>query len=108
MDKAPAHVGALHYYIHAVESVDPRRGEVAADRLRGLTPGFVLVPQSGNPARLLVVSRSERGVYNGARYLRDFLVDGRSGDLPWVSTNPLGSTKRMIVPRRPEARTVSG
>ena len=39
MEKAPAHVGALHYYIHAVESVDPRRGEIAADRLRGLTPG---------------------------------------------------------------------
>ncbi len=35
----PKHVGALHYYIHAVEAADPRRAEAAADRLRGLTPG---------------------------------------------------------------------
>jgi tetratricopeptide (TPR) repeat protein len=35
----PAHEGALHYYIHAVEAVDAKRGVAAADRLRGLTPG---------------------------------------------------------------------
>lgn len=39
MRKDPKHVGALHYYIHAVESVDADRGLQAADRLRGLTPG---------------------------------------------------------------------
>jgi len=33
------HEGALHYYIHIVESVDARRGEKAADLLRGLAPG---------------------------------------------------------------------
>jgi tetratricopeptide (TPR) repeat protein len=33
------HEGALHYYIHAVEPVDARRGERAADLLRGLAPG---------------------------------------------------------------------
>ena len=33
------HEGALHYYIHAVEPVDPGRGEKAADLLRGLAPG---------------------------------------------------------------------
>lgn len=34
----PQHEGALHYYIHAVEAVDPRRGEKAADALRDLAP----------------------------------------------------------------------
>lgn len=35
----PRHMGALHYYIHAVEAVQPERGERAADLLRGLAPG---------------------------------------------------------------------
>ena len=36
----PLHPGANHLYIHAVEaSLDPRRAEAAADRLRGLMPG---------------------------------------------------------------------
>ena len=49
----------------------------AAERLHSLDEqGFILMPQSGNPARLLVVGRGERGVYNGARYLREFLIDG--------------------------------
>ncbi|MBR9980308.1 MAG: hypothetical protein KFF50_04700, partial [Desulfatitalea sp.] len=39
MQRDPAHEGALHYYIHAVESIDADRGLAAADRLRGLTPG---------------------------------------------------------------------
>jgi tetratricopeptide (TPR) repeat protein len=39
IERDPHHEGALHYYIHAVESVDPDRGEKAADLLRGLTPG---------------------------------------------------------------------
>jgi len=33
------HEGALHYYIHAVEAVDARRGEAAADVLATLAPG---------------------------------------------------------------------
>ena len=39
IEQDPHHEGALHYYIHAVESVDPARGEEAADLLRGLAPG---------------------------------------------------------------------
>jgi tetratricopeptide (TPR) repeat protein len=39
LERDPRHEGALHYYIHAVESVDPRRGERAADALRDLAPG---------------------------------------------------------------------
>ncbi len=35
----PAHPGALHLYIHAVEARDPERAVAAADRLRPLMPG---------------------------------------------------------------------
>lgn len=34
----PGHVGANHYYIHAVEEFYPERGEPAADRLATLAP----------------------------------------------------------------------
>jgi len=39
LHRDPEHEGALHYYIHAVEAVDPSRGAAAADRLRPLAPG---------------------------------------------------------------------
>ncbi|MCX4247305.1 hypothetical protein OEB96_42215 [Paraliomyxa miuraensis] len=40
LDRAPDHVGANHYYIHAVEaSKHPERAEAAADRLGRLLPG---------------------------------------------------------------------
>ncbi len=36
----PGHIGAIHYYIHAVEaSPDPQRAEAFADRLGELAPG---------------------------------------------------------------------
>ena len=38
MATAPDHVGANHYYIHAVEEFYPDKGEAAADRLAPLTP----------------------------------------------------------------------
>ncbi len=39
LQKNPDHIGALHYYIHAVEaSPEPARAEVYADRLAKLTP----------------------------------------------------------------------
>ncbi len=39
IDRDPDHIGALHYYIHAVEARHPERGEASADRLAGLAPG---------------------------------------------------------------------
>ncbi len=39
LERDPHHEGALHYYIHAVESVDAERGLKAADQLTGLAPG---------------------------------------------------------------------
>jgi len=38
LEQEPKHVGANHYYIHAVEEFTPERGEVAADRLATLAP----------------------------------------------------------------------
>jgi len=38
LEDAPDHVGANHYYIHAVEEFFPEKGEAAADRLAPLTP----------------------------------------------------------------------
>ncbi|KRG44878.1 hypothetical protein ARC78_03450 [Stenotrophomonas pictorum JCM 9942] len=36
----PRHIGAMHYYIHAIEaSPDPKRGEPYADTLAALAPG---------------------------------------------------------------------
>jgi len=38
--RAPEHIGAMHYYIHAVEaSENPARAEGYADKLGGLVPG---------------------------------------------------------------------
>lgn len=39
VDRAPRHPGALHYYVHTVESRHPERGEAHADSLAGLMPG---------------------------------------------------------------------
>lgn len=39
LERNPDHPGANHYYIHAVEAVEPERALDAADRLRGLVPG---------------------------------------------------------------------
>jgi tetratricopeptide (TPR) repeat protein len=39
LERDPTHIGALHYYIHLIEPVDPKRAEPSADRLRGLAPG---------------------------------------------------------------------
>lgn len=44
--------------------------------------GFACVPIIRNGVtRMCVVGRSPRGVYNGAVYLRDFLIDGPAGSL---------------------------
>jgi hypothetical protein len=38
LDRTPLHVGANHYYIHAVEEYYPEKAEPAADRLGDLAP----------------------------------------------------------------------
>jgi len=39
LDAEPGHPGANHFYIHAVEAVQPERAVKAAERLAGLMPG---------------------------------------------------------------------
>ncbi len=39
LERDPNHPGANHLYIHAVEAVRPKQGEVIADRLGNLVPG---------------------------------------------------------------------
>lgn len=39
MERDPDHPGANHFYIHAVEAVDPERAVAAAERLASLMPG---------------------------------------------------------------------
>ena len=39
LEKQPDHPGACHYYIHAVEAVQPEKATAAADTLRTLVPG---------------------------------------------------------------------
>lgn len=44
--------------------------------------GFVCFPEkSGGVSRMFVVGRTARGVFNGAVYVRDFLVDGSTENL---------------------------
>ena len=44
--------------------------------------GFLCIPiTQGSVTWMCVVSRSLRGVYNGAIYLRDFMIDGSAGNL---------------------------
>ncbi|WP_428940039.1 DUF4838 domain-containing protein [Fontivita pretiosa] len=44
--------------------------------------GFAIIPLDDHGvSRLLIVSRSARGVYNGAQYLADFLIDGPRSEL---------------------------
>ncbi len=38
LERSPDHVGANHYYIHAVEEYFPEKAETAADRLGGIAP----------------------------------------------------------------------
>jgi len=39
LERNPAHPGACHYYIHAVEAVEPEKAIPCAERLAGLMPG---------------------------------------------------------------------
>lgn len=52
-------------------------------RVEFLDPqGFVCVPvRRGDMSYMCIVARSARGVYNGAVYLREFLIDGRADNL---------------------------
>lgn len=57
--------------------------------------GFACVPLKRSAGRqVLVVSRTPRGVFNGATYLRDFLLDGSKDGLA-VTEEPVLKTPQM-------------
>ncbi len=73
----PDHPGANHFYIHAVEPVDPERAIGAAERLAGLMPGAGhLVHMPGHiyvrVGRYLdVIKANEHAVHADETYIRD-------------------------------------
>lgn len=77
MRAAPDHPGANHFYIHAVEAVDPQRAVPVAERLAGLMPGaghlvhmpghiYVRVGRYADAIRA-----NEHAVHADERYLAD-------------------------------------
>jgi tetratricopeptide (TPR) repeat protein len=73
----PDHPGANHFYIHAVEPVDPERAVGAAERLAGLMPGAGhLVHMPGHiyvrVGRYLdVIDANQHAVHADETYIRD-------------------------------------
>jgi tetratricopeptide (TPR) repeat protein len=77
MATSPDHPGANHFYIHAVEAVDPERALAAAQRLAGLMPGAGhLVHMPGHiyvrVGRYLdAIRANEHAVHADEAYIRD-------------------------------------
>ena len=73
----PNHPGANHFYIHAVEAVDPERAVDAAERLAGLMPGAGhLVHMPGHiyvrlGRYLDAIEANEHAVHADETYIRD-------------------------------------
>jgi tetratricopeptide (TPR) repeat protein len=73
----PDHPGANHFYIHAVEAVQPERAVAAAERLAGLMPGAGhLVHMPGHiyirVGRYLdAIAANEHAVHADETYIRD-------------------------------------
>lgn len=77
MGEYPDHPGANHFYIHAVEAVDPERAVPMAERLAGLMPGAGhLVHMPGHiyvrVGRYLdAIRANEHAVHADESYIRD-------------------------------------
>jgi tetratricopeptide (TPR) repeat protein len=73
----PRHPGANHFYIHAVEAVQPARAVAAAERLATLMPGAGHVVHM--PAHIYIrvgryldaITANEHAVHADERYIRD-------------------------------------
>lgn len=77
IERAPNHPGANHFYIHAVEAVDPERAVSAAERLAGLMPGAGHLVHM--PGHIYVrvgryrdaIAANEHAVHADETYIRD-------------------------------------
>ena len=74
---APQHPGANHFYIHAIEEVQPERAVAAAERLAGLMPGAGHIVHM--PGHIYVrvgryrdaITANEHAVHADETYIRD-------------------------------------
>lgn len=82
LERHPDHIGACHYYIHALEASQPEKALACAERLPDLAPGaghlvhmpshiYIRVGQYGN-----AVERNERAVSADQHYLEGRHVSG--------------------------------
>ncbi len=80
IDRDPNHEGALHYYIHAVEPVDAKRGLAAADSLRYLAPGIGHLVHMPTHIYMQVGRYAESFILNGqaAKADEDYIVQCRA------------------------------
>jgi len=77
VERDPDHPGANHFYIHAVEAVDPQRAVTAAERLAGLMPGAGHLVHM--PGHIYVrvgryrdaIAANEHAVHADETYIRD-------------------------------------
>jgi hypothetical protein len=77
MSAHPDHPGANHFYIHAVEAVQPERAVAAAERLAGLMPGAGLLVHM--PGHIYVrvgryedaIRANEHAVHADETFIRD-------------------------------------
>src|SRR5690606_37617114 len=77
VERDPDHPGAKHFYIHAVEAVDPQRAVTAAERLAGLMPGAGHLVHM--PGHIYVrvgryrdaIAANEHAVHADETYIRD-------------------------------------
>lgn len=74
---SPDHPGANHFYIHAVEAVQPERALAAAERLADLMPGAGHLVHMPGHIYIRVgryedaIKANERAVHAGETYIRD-------------------------------------
>lgn len=121
MGRNPSHPGACHFYIHAVEAVQPERAVECAERLPSLMPAAGHIVHM--PAHIYVrvgryadaVRANEHAVHADEEHLADFAPDGayRLAYYPhnyhfmWFAASMAGSGARALEAARRTADNVN-
>jgi tetratricopeptide (TPR) repeat protein len=119
--RSPSHPGACHFYIHAVEAVQPERAVDCAERLPSLMPAAGHIVHM--PAHIFVrvgryadaVRANEHAVHADEEHLADFAPDGayRLAYYPhnyhfmWFAASMAGSGARALEAARSTAANVN-